>query len=217
MYALISRLPPKKGTEREVSDLLSSTVRAQLNLETTQQIGSWDEEAHKKDEPHKSGYVQLDFHVENGVPRGKIRDDPPSPRPRDHPIDSGKTKFGYSTVVFAKEDDKGFAEKKKQNKLPPQPPPKYEGAGPNLGRNTSDSKISYSDVNFTKPIPLERKMKRISSPDLSQSPVDSGSSNPYENVSFGASANPGPVVPPRRGVALPTIDDDNPPVPVRKS
>lgn len=230
VYALIRKLPPKKRAEREVTDLLSSTVRAQLNLDTTLQIENWDnQEEPKKDERKDTGYVQLDFHVEDGVKRGKIKDESPPTRPRDHPVDTGKTKFGYSTVVFAKEDDKAFAEKKKQNKPPPQPPTRYEGSGPKLPKNASDSKILYSDVNFAKPaakpVAAERKMKRVSSPELSElfenddygGTSASGSISPYENVNYaGATANPGPVVPPRRGVALPTMND-SPPVPVRKS
>lgn len=225
VYALITKFPPKKRAEREVSDLLSSTVRAQLNLDTTQQIENWDKEEGKREEKKDTrnpGYVQLDFHVENGVKRGKINDESASTRPSDHPIDTGKTKFGYSTVVFNKEDDKGFAEKKKQNKPPPQPPPKNEGSGPKLPKNTSDSQVLYSDVNFAKPVAAEKKMRKVSSPELSEQYTNSAyggisvSDNPYENVDYSASANPGPVVPPRRGVALPTMDE-SPPVPARKS
>lgn len=216
VYALVNKFPKKKSSNKEVSDLLSSTVRAQLPLDATDQIQNWgegDEQREgdkeregggKKDPRRQPGYVQLHFHRENGEMKGKIEPErtPPSASSR---VDVGKTKFGYSTVVFEKEKSKDLVEKKRQ-KLPPQPPPRYEGSAPALSKNASDSQLLYADVNHHK---TAKSNHGTSSPDLSQS-----SSTGYVNVRYNATTNSNaPVIPPRRGVAA---IPESPEFPARK-
>lgn len=218
-YALVSKIPAKKKrnkkTDVDVSSLLSSTVRAQLPLDATEQIGSWEEE--KKNKP-SGGYVQLHFHTENSVQKGKIMPENP---PAKTPVDSKKTKFGYSTVVFEaaekKESDLEYAEQLRQNKPPPIPPPKYEASSSPLPKHSSDSRllrtnVDYSDIDFSKKSVNTHTAKGTSSPDLRQSSVANGDGDesPYVNVV----RHEGPPVPPRRGVAA--IVDESPPVPIRK-
>lgn len=202
-YALVTKLPAKKKhADKEVSSLLSSTVKAQLTLDTTEQIGKWEPEEEEKHE--KPGYVRLDFHAQNSY-------SPKSPRPSNI-VDTGKTKFAYSTVVFDAEPkaiDKEFAERKRQNKPAPLPPPRYEGSRSALPKHSSDSRLLYSDINFNKSNPPVTT-KGTSSPDLAQS-TDSSDTSPYVNVRH----NGAPIVPPRRGVASP-IAEQSPPIPVRK-
>lgn len=290
VYAVINK-NPKKKPNKELSDLLSPNVMAQLTLENTEQIESWEDNHHEanlkshveektgprksspeesskkgprktsreektsgyvqvelptnhplksgqetkelhkagrvhaedkkssgyvqvdlpnepcteerreplaqrkdgpKPAPRQQGYVQLAFHDENAVKKGKVvPDGSPVANSR---VDTGKTKFGYSTVVFEKEErNKEFAERKRQNKPPPQLPAKYNGSG--MSKNSSDSQLVYSDIDHgkTHQHAISRKHGE-SAPDLSQSPpLNSG----YVNVRF----NNAPVVPPRRGVA----------------
>lgn len=211
LYAVVNKSPAKKKN-KEVSDLLSSTVRAQLPLDATEQIGNWEaaedrEAGGKKDSRQPAGYVQLDFHMENGKRKGKITP-ADSLSTNNSRVDVGKTKFGYSTVVFEKEQsDKELAERKRQNKPPPQPPTKYEGSGPRLPKHSSDSRLLYSDVDFNKSVSTKHG---ISSPDLSESAGNSG----YVNVRY----KNAPLVPPRRGAAA-IIDEveEQSPVPPRKT
>lgn len=205
VYALVNKSPKKKSKDKEVASLLSSTVRAQLPPEANEQIEKWEPQEEKK--PGKnSGYVQLDFHIENGVPRGKIKDDPP-----EHgPYDPGKTKFGYSTVVFEQEtkpgDDEGTS-RTRPKKMPPIPPAKYEGKIP---KHSSDSNILYSDVQFGNGSSAAPQAKKRGSTSLTE--IVSDEDSPYVNVRHGGA----PVVPPRRGIASPIVEQ-SPPVPTRKT
>lgn len=212
-YALVNKLhgnkKNKKNVNKDVSHLLSPAVRAQLPLDATEQIGSWEEKDQvRKSNKSNSAYAELEFHTENSVQKGKIVSENV---PAKSPMDPGKTKFGYSTVVFENEKktcDKELAEQMKQNKAPPVPPPKYEASsGQALPKHASDSRLLYSDVDFTKTNPIGNVKGRTSSPDLRQS-----DEHPYVNVRRGGA----PVVPPRRGVASP-IMEQSPPVPVRKT
>ena len=291
VYAVVNKMPKRK-TDQELSSLLSTTVMAQLTLDDTEKIGSWEKhreevEHHKtsqkshggerkghhisspeenKKEPRKisrqekknSGYVQVDLPTNHPPKSGQETKEPPrrvghvhgedrnldyadldlqqmdshvkerkdgpkpaprqqgyvqlafqenkakkgrvipngSPLPGNSRVDTGKTKYGYSTVVFEKEEsNKELAEKKRQNKPVPLPPPKYDGSGP-LSKNSSDSTLLYSDIDHgkTRQQAISRK-HGDSAPDLSQSPNLDKSG--YVNVRF----NNAPAVPPRRGVA----------------
>ncbi len=210
IYALVNKTPTKKKeVNRDVASLLSPTVRAQLSPEATDQITEWE-----KEEKKNPGYVQLDFHTENGFQRGRIADEK---KPADSSrFDAGKTKYGYSTVVFEKEtktSDKEAASRMRPKKMPPLPPPKYGGQMP---KYSSDSQLLYSDISFgaTSPTPQQSKSAGGSASDLTHSEnatKNTGDESPYVNVRLGGA----PVVPPRRGVASPMMDQ-NPMVPHRK-
>lgn len=228
VYALVNKFPPKKSSNREVSDLLSSTVRAQLPLDATEQIQGWGEGSHEENglitDPHKpengkerkdlrkAGYIQLDFHTaENGAVKGKIASES-SPIASSR-VDTGKTKFGYSTVVFEKEQSKDAMAEKKRHK-PPQPPPKYEGSGPLLSKNASDSQLLYSDIDHSK---MHASLHGSSSPDITQyALIGTTDEGGYVNVRHNHSnhSNTPPSVPPRRGVAA---IPKSPELPLRKT
>jgi hypothetical protein len=284
VYAVVNK-HPKNKTNREVSDLLSTAVRAQLPLDATEQISSWSgqeeagdrpahvtqdsrgedqppndrvrkgglkspsenpldktdpqkpdqsppEEGRAQGDPHKAdrdpdkagrvqenghksghaqmkkdvtrGYIQLEWQAEGEV-KNVPANAPPTVSSRGGA--GGKTKFGYSTVVFEKEvTNKELAEKKRQNKPIPQPPPKYDGArSKNSGtiysdinhrhkagmpKHMSESGLIYSDIDHK----LTNKKQGDSLPDLSLSHEDESG---YVNVRH----NLAPVVPPRRGAA----------------
>lgn len=222
------RKKKKKSQDAEVSSLLSDAVRAQLPIDATEQIGKWDDEEKQKNPKKKqsAGYVQVHFHHENSVPKGKIM---PESNLSKTPVDTKKTKFGYSTVVFEKEKkqtDIEFAEelKKKKPHSQPVPPPKYEPSGPAMPKHSSDSRllqhtknVDYSDIDFSKQGPYSAV--GTSSPDLQQSiaadNIDDESG--YVNVKHRGLAGgvAGPPVPPRRGVAA--IAEESPEVPKRKA
>lgn len=240
VYAVVNKLPKKKSN-REVSDLLSTAVRAQLPLDATEQIGSWrsqeeeeeeeERDAHtnnseavkpdhdgyvqvdfqqeKKEPHHKHGqaeekkdprkqldYAQLNFHDENGIKKGKIG--PEASPTASSRVDTGKTKFGYSTVIFEKNENKDMVESRRQNKPVPQPPPKYEGSGHAMSKHSSDSRLLYSDIDHSKMNQQAISSKKFgdSAPDLSQSARKTNDSG-YVNVRF----TNAPIVPPRRGAA----------------
>lgn len=224
MYALVNKTPPKKSAgNKEVTSLLSSTVRAQLPPEATDQINKWEVKEEKK-ATRGQGYVQLDFHTENGVMKGRIADEKKTPD--GSPFDAGKTKFGYSTVVFEKETSASNAEaenRRRPKKLPPLPPPKYDGSGSSLKKNASDSQILYSDVDFTPSLSSQKSKNGGSLPDqrhseaASTSSKDDGDESPYVNVRHNKIiSNGAPPVPPRRGVASPMVEE-NPTVPLRRA
>ena len=217
-YALVNKTSPKKKkgkkADSDVSSLLSPAVRAQLPVDATEKFDNWEEDE-KQDKP-SSGYVQLHFHT-NGSPqpKGKIV----SERNGTKPVDRGKTKFGYSTVVFEaekKESDVEKAEQLRQKKPVPQPPPKYEPSASGMPKHSSDSKllcsgvkdVDYTEIDFSKT--SQSSAKGASSPDLRQSRANGdGDESPYMNVQKGLPI--GPPVPPRRGAAAVT-----PPPPIRK-
>lgn len=196
-----------------MSSLLSSAVRAQLPLDATEQIVNWDQE--KEEKKSSGGYVQLHFHTEGSVQKGKIM---PENKPPNR--DTGKTKFGYSTVVFEaekKERDLEYAEQRRQNKPPPPTPPKYESSSAAaMPKHSSDSKLYHTDVDYSK-IDFSKKPtpRGISSPDLKQSLMANGGDVAEEESPYVISVrNEGPPVPPRRGVAA--IMDESPPFPTRR-
>ena len=217
-YAVINR--GEKGKKKkavEVESLLSDSVKAQLSIESTKQIESWDAEDEKEGKHNREnpGYVRLHFHTEDitAKPKSKVVSDAPKVR------DFERTKFGYSTVVFESEkkySDKERAERMRQNKpVPPLPPPKYEGSGPSLPpkKLVSDSDILYAGINHSLP---SRVDKATSSPDLKQSELGDSEGEfendpPYVNVG----PNRAPIVPPRRGVAA--IPEESPPLPMHKT
>lgn len=214
MYALITKHPAGKKSD---NSLLSSAVRAQLPLDAAKQMDIWEKEEKKqgKGDARNPEYVQLDFHAETTPPNGKkftVADSPP------RPVDTGKTKFGYSTVVFEKEKktDVEFAERVKQKKpSPPLPPPKYKGSGTVLQTHSSDSKLLYSTVDFAKTNNPTATTTGGSAPDLAQSSegTDDGSGleSPYVNV---IRPKIPPVVPPRRGTAA-IVEEQSPTLPMR--
>ena len=225
IYALISK--PKKKSNKEVNELLSSAVQAQLTLETTEQIQRWGEEEERELPPlpgqrakprDKGGYVQLAFHTtEDQGRRGKILSPetelPPPSSPAATRVDPGKTKFGYSTIVFEKDKP---APRQNKKKPPPPIPSKYEGPGPAaskpaLSKYSSDSGISGEG--FTKSCPSPASKHGTSSPDLSSpnqpTPYYVNMHHYTPPIPTGPAATP-PIVPPRRGVAA--ITEQSPPL-----
>ena len=198
-YALISH--SNRGNRHDVTSLLSAEVRAQLSPESTSQIDNWEDEEEKKD-GRKGGYIQLDFHTENGVRRPKFSLEESRPKT----IDPYNTKFQYSKVVFEKTNDKECAERLKQNKPPPSVPTRYEGHKmPN--KMASDSQLLYSGPEFNPKLPLINADSR-SSPDIQKSENQANKCEPpYVNVRHGR-----PTALPRRGIASP-ITDQSPPIP----
>lgn len=205
VYAVVNRLPKKKSTDKEITDLLSSAVQAQLPLDSTEQINNWG----GAESARNPGYVQLHFHEDNGTRK--------EPGPAVSPglarrIDPGKTKFEYSTIVFKKEEtNTELAEKMRQNKPPPTLPAKYDGSGPSLPKHSSDSRLVYPDASSNPHVAMKRST--TSSPDLASSGPESHYVNVHYNGTGGSCGKP--VVPPRRGVALPTVEQ-SPPIPARK-
>ena len=211
-YALVNKMPikQKKAVKKEVASLLSDTVRAQLSPDVTEQIDQWDKEEKKEKEKkpanRSKGYIQLDFHMENGVQR--IADE--EPQLENSPFDAGKTKFGYSTVVFEKEtktSDKEAAERLRPKKMPPIPPAKYEGKSSAIPKHSSDSQILYTDVSFG-------QASEGGSPDLRHSQDVARKDPPYVNVSHRSPPGVPPAVPPRRGIATPMDEQAPAPIPV---
>lgn len=230
-YALINRSPPKKN-KKTSEDLACPTsgTKGQLSPSASRraQNGMKDdvrERQRPKSPSPKASYVRLDFHSEkDSIHKSQEKEKGSSVQIWDY----DKTKFAYSTVVFEhekKESDKESAERLRQNRPAPVTPPKYSGGMHKI--MLSDSQLpgkdssNYHGTNGGT-TSLNHYRHKMPSPELvqlrsSDTQDDSEKDLPdYVNVRRNGGGMCPPAVPPRRGVAAITEENEDSPVPCRK-